>query len=80
MGIGFENTVFAKTLFQSQIPRGRKYAEERNALEKQKIEAIQAQTEAIKKQTDALNAFMEKVENLNNAVVLINERLGWIKK
>lgn len=80
MGIGFENTGYARTPFQSQIPRALKYMDERNALEKQKIEAIQAQTEAIKKQTDALNAFMEKVENLNNAVVLINERLGWIKK
>ena len=80
MGIGFENTGYARTPFQSQIPRALKYMDERNALEKQNIEAIQAQTEALKKQTEALNTFREETENLKDAVVSLNERLGWIKR
>ena len=78
--MGFENSGYANALFHSQIPRGLKYAEERNELEKQMLEAVKAHTEAIKKQTEALNAFREETENLKDAVVFLNERLGWIKR
>lgn len=79
MGIGFENTEYARTLFHSQIPRCLKYMKEGNDLKKKELEAYKARTQAVVKQTEAIVKQTEAIESLMTTVADLTERLRWIK-